>query len=39
MNVEVGVAIFITNIVIALVVVSWCNKKIKDITNPDNWRK
>jgi hypothetical protein len=31
-----GIAIFAANIVAALIVLAWCNKKIKDLTDKDN---
>jgi len=37
-NTELALAIFISNIIIALVVVGWCNKKIKEYTDKDNWK-
>ena len=35
---ELAVAIFAVNIVVALVFLNWCNKKIKDLTDKDNWK-
>ena len=35
---ELAAAIFIGNIVAALLVMAWCNKKIKDLTDKDNWK-
>jgi len=34
-SVELAVAIFAVNAVVALVVLAWCNKKIKDLTDKD----
>ena len=34
---EVAVAIWASNIIVATVVLWWCNKKIKDINN--KWKK
>jgi hypothetical protein len=37
-NMDLAIAVFVTNIVIAIGVVAWCNKKIKDLTDKDNWK-
>ena len=37
-NTGLAVAIVAVNFIVALVVLAWCNKRIKDITNPDNWK-
>lgn len=34
-----ALAIFAGNAVAALLVLAWCNKKVKDTANPDNWKK
>jgi len=39
MDLSIAVAITLTNIGMALIIVSWCNKRIKEITDKDNWRK
>jgi hypothetical protein len=36
---EVAIAIVITNIVIAIIVAGWCNKRIGELTDPKNWKK
>jgi hypothetical protein len=36
---EIAIAIVVTNIVVALIVVGWCNKRIEEMTDPDNWKK
>ena len=36
---EIAIAIAITNIVIALVVVGWCNKKINEFSDPERWKR
>ena len=36
---EIAIAIAITNIVVALIVVGLCNKRIEEMTDPDNWKK
>jgi len=36
---ELAVAIFIANLVGGIIIVVWCNKKIKEFTDPDNWKK
>jgi len=33
---RLAAAIFVGNVVAALIVLAWCNKKIKEITNRDN---
>ena len=35
---ELAAAIFIANIVVALLLLAWCNKKIKNLTDKDNWK-
>ena len=35
---ELAAAIFIANIVVALLLLAWCNKKTKDLTDKDNWK-
>ena len=37
-DVELAVAILVVNVVAALVLLSWCNKKTKDLTDKDNWK-
>jgi hypothetical protein len=37
-NTELAVAIFAVNIVVGLIVLAWCNKKIKELTDRDNWK-
>jgi len=38
---ETGLAITIVvvNFVIGIAVLIWCNAKIKELTDPDNWKK
>ena len=31
-------AIFIGNLVVAIGVLAWCNYKIKELTDKDNWK-
>lgn len=38
-NTGLAVAIVVTNFVIALIVMAWCNKRITDMTDPKNWKK
>jgi hypothetical protein len=38
-NTKLAMAIMAVNFVIALVVMAWCNKRIKDMTDPKNWKK
>jgi hypothetical protein len=33
-----AMAIFIGNLVVALGVLAWCNHKIKELTDKDNWK-
>ena len=37
-NMGLAVAIFIGNLVVALGVLAWCNHKIKELTDKDNWK-
>ena len=37
-SVGLAVAIFVANAVIALGVLAWCNHKIKELTDKDNWK-
>ena len=34
-----AITIVVVNFVIGIAVVVWCNVKIKEMTNPDNWKK
>jgi integral membrane sensor domain MASE1 len=36
--IEIAIAIAVVNIIVALIFVGWCNKKIKNYTNKDNWK-
>ena len=36
--IEIAIAIAVVNMIVALIFVGWCNKKIKDYTNKDNWK-
>ena len=38
-NSDLAIAIVVSNFVIGIVIVTWCNAKIKEMTNPDNWKK
>jgi hypothetical protein len=38
-NTALAVTIVVTNFVVALIVVGWCNKKIAEMTDPKNWKK
>lgn len=33
-----AVVIFVANLVVALGVLAWCNYKIREITDKDNWK-
>jgi len=35
---ELAIVIAASNLIIALIVLGWCNKKIKEMTDPDNWK-
>jgi len=35
---ELGITVAVVNIIIVLVVVGWCNHKIKELTDKDNWK-
>ena len=37
-NTGLAVAIFVANLVGAIVILAWCNHKIKELTDKDNWK-
>lgn len=37
-NVGLAAIIFIANLVVAIGVLAWCNHKIKELTDKDNWK-
>jgi len=37
-NIELAVAIMLGNLIVALLMVSWCNKKTKEFTDKDKWK-
>ena len=36
-GIDLAIAIWVANIIVALIVLCWCNKKIEDINN--RWKK
>lgn len=37
-NINLAVAILVVNIIVALAALAWCNHKIKELTDKDNWK-
>ena len=37
-NTGLAVAIFVGNFVVAIGVLAWCNYKIRELTDKDNWK-
>tara|TARA_Y100000310_G_C20555820_1_gene750460 strand:- start:977 stop:1096 length:120 start_codon:yes stop_codon:yes gene_type:complete len=37
-DINLAVAIFVANAVVGLAVLAWCNYKIKELTDKDNWK-
>ena len=35
---EIAVVLALVNIITALIVVGWCNQKIKEFTDKDKWK-
>ena len=38
MEIEIVIAIMVTNFITALFVRGWCNKRISEITDINNWK-
>jgi hypothetical protein len=39
MNIEVAIAILLTNAVVAIIIVGWCGRKAKELTDKNNRKK
>jgi hypothetical protein len=38
MDIDLAVVIFIANLVVAIGALAWCNHKIRELTDKDNWK-
>tara|TARA_Y100000593_G_scaffold95031_1_gene198569 strand:+ start:19195 stop:19317 length:123 start_codon:yes stop_codon:yes gene_type:complete len=38
-NLNLAIVIVATNFIVSMVIVAWCNKRIKELSDPENWKK
>lgn len=38
-NLDLAIAIIVSNFITGIIVTLWCGKRIKELTDPDNWKK